>query len=125
MVLTQRCAARSRAGVGDLLAVGIHTPALPYAAMTLCRFVSPVLITLWHVLTHGRPRAEEGEDAGAGGGDLSTLPVTLTLGLLALWEHREKTDLDAQKCLKMQTLWYGKARSLISCHFYVFVSIHS
>lgn len=86
--LTQRGAARSSAGVGDLLTIGVDTPALTDASVALCGLIGSVFVALWDVVTHSWPRTEEREDAGAGGGSLGALSVALTLGLLSLWEPK-------------------------------------
>lgn len=71
------------AGVGNLLTIGVHTPALSDAGVALRGLVGSVLVALGDVVTDSWPRLEEGEDAGAGGGGgLDALFVTFTLGLL-------------------------------------------
>lgn len=80
--LTQRGAAWPGASVGDLLAVGVHAPALSDAGVALRGLVGSVSVTLRDVLTDGRPRTEEREEAGARSGSLGALSVTLTQGLL-------------------------------------------
>ena len=84
--LTQRGAARAGAGVGDLLAVGIHAPTLPNAAVALRGLVRSALIALRNVRASSWPRTEEGEEARASGGDssLGSLSVQLTRGRLTL-----------------------------------------
>lgn len=84
--LTQRHAAGAGAGVGDLLSVGVHAPALTNAGVALRRLERSVLVALQDVLTDGRSGTEEGEEAGGGGSGGGSLGVslTLTLGLLPL-----------------------------------------
>lgn len=82
--LTQRSVSRSGTGVGNLLTVGVHTPALTDAGVALCGLIGSVLVTLRDVVTDSGPRAEGGEAGGGGGGGLDALSVTFTLGLLTL-----------------------------------------
>lgn len=53
----RRATLRSCAGVGDLLPVGVHTPALPNALVALRGLVSSVLVTPGNVPAD-RTRAE-------------------------------------------------------------------
>lgn len=76
---------RSCAGVGDLLPVGIHTPALPNALVALRGLVSSVFVTPGNIPTDSRTRTEwREENVRAGYGALS---LPLTPGLLPLWGH--------------------------------------
>lgn len=63
--LTQGGVGGSSASVWDLLAVGVHAPTLSRAGVTLCGLVGAVLVALRDVLSDGRTRTEEREEAGS------------------------------------------------------------